>query len=290
MAMSLNEQYERDGFVALRQLISRSEVATLRKWLFDQFKEHGQPRFLKPGLCLGLPELCELPFHERVVDALKQLVGDDYRQIGDLHVHHNIYGIWHTEAGPDGRRRYQLDPNFRVVKCGMYLQDNDERGGGLTVLRGGHRFPVRAPGVRLPFHSKALRDAILRRRGATRLDLAAGDLLLFDFQLPHIATRPLPSHRCHPHKLAVFFNAARRDSVRPFLEQTERRALSEETVGGEVYFSDFLQRRFPDDYPPSFARHARAAGVTLATPTPGDAERWRVWNDQVCTVASPTPP
>lgn len=286
MNRSLNDQYERDGYVALRQVITPSEVATLRKWLLERLQEHGQPRFLKPGQCLELPVLCELPFRARVVDALRQLVGDDYRQIGDLHVHHNIYGIWHTEAGPDGRRRYQLDPGFRVVKCGMYLQDNDGRGGGLTVLRGGHRFPFRAPGVRLPFHSKALRDAILRVRGATRLDLAAGDLLLFDFQLPHVATRPLPSHRCHEHKLAIFFNAARRDSVRPFLKQTERRALSEETVGGEVYFSDFLHRRFPQDYPASYARCARAAGVTVATPNPGDADHWRSWNDRMCASAS----
>jgi hypothetical protein len=167
-----------------------------------------------------------------------------------------------------------------VVKCGVFLQDNDAEGGGLSVVPGGHRFPLRRGGIGARFAAKALANRWARRR-AEQLPLRAGDALIFDFRLPHVSSRPRHGGPSRRDKLVIYFNAAGKESAASYLEHVQRRAVVEERPGGEVYWSDTLRRRWPSDYPSSLVRAAESSGTRLAALPADEARRWQHWYEQL---------
>ena len=258
----------------------RAEVSALRDTLSRRMDALGSPRFLPPAQAYAVEEIATLSCHPCVSEALAEILGPDFVLLGDLCVQRNMYGVWHADSDPDGHRRYLVDPEFRVVKCGVFLQDNDAEGGGLSLVPGGHRFPLRRGGLDARFAVKALANRWARRR-AVRLALRAGDALIFDFRLPHVSSRPSHGGPARRDKLVIYFNAARSESAASYLEHVERRAVAEELPAGEVYWSDTLRRVWPADYPAALVRAAERAGTRVAALPADEARRWQFWYERI---------
>ncbi len=267
---------QQDGYCIVPGVLSPSEVQAMRCELRRRFEAHGSPRFLRLQQLQDHHPLMRLPFRDAVVAGLRASLGADYYTVPDLCAQHDMYGVWHADSDPDGARPELSNPNFGVAKCGIYLQDNGVRGGGLESVPAAHRLPVPQASARVAYLLKRLRDRGLRGLRRIRLPLRAGDAVIFDYRLPHISARPAPGH-AQQEKFVLYFNATNADSGAHYLEHIKRRALREERKGGEVFWSDSLWRTYPADFPSPFVEAAEAVEAKLLLPTADEARRWRNW-------------
>lgn len=160
----VQKEFARTGAVILRGLLSTAEVSSLRAVIHDAFAPLDRRaggrfvRALSAEMALRIPRVMECVVHPRVVAALKTILEPEYAIIPDFHVHRNmhdftdttrsithLFGLvgpgWHHDAGSEGANPYLFDRNYRIVKCGLYLQDNTiEWGGGIETAPAGHKF------------------------------------------------------------------------------------------------------------------------------------------------------
>ncbi len=300
----LRTHFDRFGFVHLPGVLGPSEVDHLRALLKKQFA-HPADRALMPRHCFQIPEVYTIPLKERIVEALDEILGKGWWFIPDLEVHRNILPqtSWHEDCGNEGPQPYLMDPDYRFVKCGLYLQDNTrEWGGGVCVIPGGHKFPVRTPFLFLDFKIKNLLQRKLGRLWRERLvPLKAGDFLAFDSRLPHCSTwaQALKEPEYGPGdivlnmpedktKLVVYWNVCRRgEDALHYLHNAEKRVYADELErpeNREWFFLDFLRYRFPEDYPPSFAKSIEEHGIHLACLPEERTAFWkRIWAERNLT-------
>lgn len=270
---TLRAAFDRDGFVRLPGVLDGEQVAATRAVmteLFDRPSEY-------PGDINGhaaykrayfdafnrYPGLRWLAFHPPIVSALRDVLGPDFVYLPEVGIHDSGYGGWHkdTTSQEAAGHRFHWDPDFRVVQCALYLQDNDPVwAGGLDVIVGSHRERDR---IVPPWkgHLGSLVSRALYRaktwddeRRATTLPTKAGDLVIFHYRLDHKATHPkrtpVPStHR----KLALFVAASENNRhARAYLDYILSRP---DYVYLRSYRTDEAMRSA-----------ARAAGVTLVEP------------------------
>ena len=119
------------------------------------------------------------------------MLGEDFCFLPEMTAHHQGFGNWHkdtTSMEQDGED-FHRSPDFRMVQCAIYMQDQTERyGGGLDLVPGSHKGTD--PTARGGVGSFVYR---LRRRvgGKVRtLPSRAGDLVVFDLRTDHRATEP----------------------------------------------------------------------------------------------------
>jgi hypothetical protein len=244
LSPALQTSFERDGFVRLPGALDASAVAQLRAELtriFDAPPAH-------EGDLVGhshyghaffdafnrYPVLQWVPFHPPVVAALRQLLGDDFVYLPEVAIHDSGYGGWHkdTTSQEAAGLRFHLEPDYRMIQCAIYLQDNDPTyAGGLDVAPGSHRrrdrivSPPTGPTTRflnrVRYRLKTWDDNARRETLATR----AGDVVCFDYRLDHRATppkvRPVPASL---RKLAIFMAAsANNRHVRTYVDYIKSR-------------------------------------------------------------------
>jgi hypothetical protein len=177
------------------------------------------------------------------------------------------------------------------VKCGVYLQDNDrEWGGGITLVPGGHKFPVVLPNLKLTFGLKTLYNHLGIRTKERWADIKAGDFLAFDSRLPHESSfparftladlvngeLPLPSART---KYVLYWDACATGSHEGYLRNSERRAQS------EIFFCDYVRLEYPRDFPPEFVETVRRAGVRIASVPSESRHKWEDYYNARFNVA-----
>jgi len=92
------------------------------------------------------PEFWPLLFHERILDAVRAVIGPEARflQHTDLHVGFSALA-WHRD---NVNRRFGEGPDwdeagtpYRLVRVGLYLQGAQEAGFSLGLVPGSHRHP-----------------------------------------------------------------------------------------------------------------------------------------------------
>lgn len=296
----LNQSFAVNGFVVVRGVLSPEEVIALRGLLEEQFSQtvvnpnEGPRRVMLPREILKVPELYLIPFKEKIIAALRQILEVNYTVFPDLMIQRNMFGCgpgkgWHVDSGSEGRNSYLLRPDYRFVKCGVFLQGNSrEWGGGIDVLPGGHRFPLVTGNNDLNFRLKVLSNRVRQRFFGKMIDIKAGDFVAFDSRLPHISTWPnrlagadvsnaqiknVPSDKT---KFAIYWNACRKNSALDFLKNSELRAEKEEIQGGhpELFFADYLRLKFPESYPADFVSAAKNAGLEVASLDEASARSW----------------
>lgn len=243
------EQFNRDGYIVVRDVLDAPVVAELRSFLtplFDKGTVHpGDVQFPpKEGVRGGgvrhdvwsrYPELRVTMTQPRVLGALRSLLGDDFVVLPETVAHDSRYGGWHKDTTPLERAGvdFHKDPEFAMLECAYYLQDNDEYGGGLDVVPGSHTEEDVTPAApKVTFLDKVAyklgrprykANDVFAREGALSIPSRAGDLIAFDLRLDHMATQPLqrslkdiPDSR---RKLAIFFiAAANNDATRRYRE------------------------------------------------------------------------
>ena len=191
---------------------------------------------------------------------------------------------WHWDASSEGKRAYLYEPGYRLVKCGLYLQENTEDyGGGVDIVPGRHRWPLKSRNVNLNYKAKNLLDLIGMRFRRTMVKLEPGDFLAFHSCLPHRSTLPTkllpgvtgedlrlnvidpPRDRT---KFVVYWDACRARSLEGYWTNLRRRAEEEELTNPDAvrfHAAEAVAMNYPDDYPDDFVRLAEAAGVKIAS-------------------------
>ena len=175
------------------------------------------------------------------------------------------------------------------------MQENTEAyGGGVDIVPGRHRWPLKTGNVNLDYKAKNLLDIIGMRFRGTMVNLEPGDFLAFDFCLPHRSTLPgkllagvtaedlaLNTIAATPRdktKFVAYWSACRRASADGYWTSVKRRAIEEELANPNVnklICTEAVSMKFPDDYPQKLVAMADGAGVRFATYEKGEAAGFR---------------
>ncbi len=167
------------------------------------------------------PELAFVPFEPAVVGVLRPLLGPDYMLLPETFVQDSVYAPWERiTAFLDSRGvDYHHAPDFKIVRCMLQLQDNDEaHGGGVDVQSGSHRSrdllsisPKFAAHPVGRFFAQAVNEirALDDERRKTTIRSRAGDLVVVHYNLYHRATPPTGAAGSAPasRKLDFVFSA-----------------------------------------------------------------------------------
>jgi ectoine hydroxylase-related dioxygenase (phytanoyl-CoA dioxygenase family) len=158
------EQFERQGFVVVRQLLSAAEaehyIAILERQSeitrsdfknkfsgrgFD--RKGGQTAWNLPDGVSKTPDFWPIIWHERLVAVARELLGPElrYLQHSDLQVGFSAIS-WHRDNvnrtlghGPDWD---ETDQPYRLVRVGIYLQRFEESSFKLGFIPGSQRAPA----------------------------------------------------------------------------------------------------------------------------------------------------
>jgi ectoine hydroxylase-related dioxygenase (phytanoyl-CoA dioxygenase family) len=141
----LLDNYNKNGYVIIRNVLSETEIKTFRshmKNIFDTkiISEQGDLELVRSNIFSRFPEVQEYFFKQPVIDSLKDLLGDDFIIMPEVSVMDSKYGGWHKDTtsielfGQD----FHKSPDFKLVNAAFYLQDNTDFGGGLDVVPGSH--------------------------------------------------------------------------------------------------------------------------------------------------------
>jgi hypothetical protein len=299
----IERAYRRDGFVRI-PVFSPAEVRAIRDEVYVCFqRRHGNigtttARDLTSRDLLSQSKLLCAIVHPRITTLLKCLLGSDCEYLPDFEVHINQYGIggggWHLDCGSEIPQHYLLEPRYRFVKCGIYLQPNDpELAGGIDVLPGLHRWFPPVGSVKTRFRAQYVLFDLLQRLRHYRVPTAAGDFVAFDSRLPHRGTAPgaaivrrlsaqnrttnnfsgvIPPGR---DKMVVYFDACRAGYARQFLDNSVRRAKAE--IGepwSKQYRAQYLGLQYPEDFPTEFREQLTAAGIRMAVYDGPEKSAW----------------
>lgn len=245
------EQFQRDGFTVVPNAISPEQVASLREYLIGSFEQESTFKsdtpYLRADLCARHPETRFLLAQPALVQSLKALLGDDFAYLPEMAAHSSFFSTWHkdTQSQEAAGHEFQWSDDYLMVEAAIYLQDNNEKGGGLEVVPGSHRIPAKTRLERA--------RQWLRRKRPYSIPSKAGDLILFDFRIDHRASRPkrgVKQGTGKDRKLAIFFACSRDNQhIRSYM--------------------DFLKEYSPmsyiggHEYPPELVEYAKENGLNL---------------------------
>ncbi len=198
------EQFERDGCILLREVLTQEEVARYRTAVQRFFQHRGGAAFdgglTQPDAFGHIPELRTLITHPNIGKAFRFYCGQRLVYCHHSDAHFNKYTGWHKDQcgthdfapGPDGE-------SYGVYKMAFYLQDPTDGPPPLTVRLRSHITPE------------------LHRGAMKELRPYAGDAILFDCRISHkgaemtlpqkVLARLLPAQRL---KTALFSQMWRR--------------------------------------------------------------------------------
>ena len=260
------QQFHRDGYLLVPGVLTKEEVASLRKLvrpIFDLPADQRHPGDT-PSVVFDVysryPEVRWLLFHEPTLNILRSLLGNDFVVLREAAVHLNqFFPKWHkdTTSQEEVGHTFHWQDDFLMVEIAFYLQDNSEEyGGGLDVEPGSHVEPDK----RLHWPRRTRLQRVLDRvTGKNRvvedrpfsIPSRAGDLLIFHFRTNHRATLPLQNPVPSDHEKLVFFLACSSNS--PHVKAYHDFLASRPNY---IYLQDFR-------YPPDLLEQAKKAGVTL---------------------------
>ena len=146
MSVSFNDpqSFKKNGFVIVKSVFTSSQVHFLRELSHNLINSNGSKRQLMPSDTLKSEALSSLLFNEKIVNSLKESLGEELNYIPDITLHSNQFGYpgWHTDSSSEVYNSYLQSESYKFAKCGIFLQDNtDSWGGGLEVLPRGHKYP-----------------------------------------------------------------------------------------------------------------------------------------------------
>lgn len=316
-ATSIRQEFEKVGAVIVRGLLSKQEVAAMRQYLDGQFKpldaasREKTVKSLAPSFCWQSPQIFQAALHERAIQTLKIILEPNFSVLGDLEVHRNLFGLkheykasklfgligpgWHQDAGAEGAQDYLFDPNYRMCKCGIYLQDNTvEWGGGIEIVPGAYKAPLRTGHTVFDTKARRLYQAFLTPLKRSVVKLNAGDFVTFHALLPHRGTLPKAALKLKDHvnvedstaklppehtKYVIYYNVSRSHCAHTYLEHSFKRAQRDDLIPArqgkkiDMFFSDFPGLRYPNDFHPGAQHLIEANGLKMAQLAPKDLEQ-----------------
>ena len=206
--------YDENGYLIVRNVLTPEEMAFLRKraneiFSSDEWKvsQYNTNRTVI-DIYKYFHDIMRVSLSKKVVDTVKSLLeNDDIILTPETAMMTGFYPTWHkdTTTPEKGGHTFHKSPDFKIVRCGIYMQDNDEYGGGLSVIAGSHKKPDNfLTGEFLPertlfyriknrlFPEKEEDNKKLNPYNLKIVDIPSrvGDLIFFNFQTAHKGTIP----------------------------------------------------------------------------------------------------
>jgi ectoine hydroxylase-related dioxygenase (phytanoyl-CoA dioxygenase family) len=165
---SLQQQFDDEGYVVIRNLLTPTEVADYKaklqklSGLSDSDFNKKQARanaWAMPDGVTRLREWWPLIFNKRLVSSVREILGPTarYTQHSDLHVHRDAVG-WHRDSAD---RQFGVGPDwdesqekYRVARVAIYLQSYKQSGSSLGVIPKSHRKQFRIALYESALHDK----------------------------------------------------------------------------------------------------------------------------------------
>jgi len=262
---ALKDQFNRDGYVVARQLLSPDEVQTYRDLLGhhsglddSSFRKDfaSSGGWSKPDGVTSTSDFWPLIFNERLLEVVRDTLGPDarYTQHSDLHVHVGSVG-WHRDSahrtfgeGPDWD---ESRAPYLIARVAIYLQSYGESGSALGVIPGTHRQDKKSKRAAREVErgTKLLRILRIKERlpplPRTRpvwIKTEPGDCVVFNQRLLH------SGNRIHGPKYAIFLSYG---------------APNEHAHNHRRYYIDDRQDLGYGDYPTDLADRLREAELYL---------------------------
>ncbi|MEH2192957.1 MAG: phytanoyl-CoA dioxygenase family protein [Nostoc sp.] len=187
------EQFHKDGFLLMPSVLKQEQLVELRNSLISLFnseiKFEGDNNNLRNDICNRYQEFRWLLIHQPILSVLKSLLGTDFVYLPEIGAQKSFYSTWHkdTTSQEANGLQFQWEPNYLMLEAAIYLQDNDEYGGGLDVIPGSHLYPdLSTNSTAHDFWSKITPPPYIHS-----IPSKAGDLVLFDFRINHKASLPI---------------------------------------------------------------------------------------------------
>jgi hypothetical protein len=144
--VSAHEQrfFTQQGYVRFPEIFTREEMDRLRKDAEAVFADvNRSPPFqfkTEAAVLKRFPQFRWIFAHEPLLEALRLILGDKFILIDEVALHDSGYGGWHTDTTSleVAGHEFNWAPDFLVVQCAIYMQDNSEYAGGLDVIPGSH--------------------------------------------------------------------------------------------------------------------------------------------------------
>lgn len=216
---ALAQQFEKDGYILLSQVISPERVQEVRSQLLALY-DHRKGQGLNPNkglkdvlfdVYVQHPDLLDTLCNPPTMGALHRILGANFIIPPDTSALREYYGTLHTDTTGSEQLGWMFHkkPDFRTVTVGLYLQDQtDEFAGGLFVVPGSHKRPD--PYVKIVAQNSLLKKSKWRKKlrklsgdllfnydrqltehpEGIALPIKAGDCVIFDMRIFHRATHP----------------------------------------------------------------------------------------------------
>ena len=250
-AETLRAQYNRDGYVLVPGALSQERVHEIRNQIMTKVSdapiERVEPHFIsepykKPpeerrdgtlflDTYCRFPEFIDVIANPKTVEALKALLGNDYLLLPDDSVYFRKFGPLHKDTSTEVYKglTYHSEADYRIVTVGLYLQPNDEHGGGLFVIPGSHLDPFdpvcdtykkqesyyksfwRRIARKLSFgklfaYEKLVQSDFGLSSKGVDIQSQPGDVVIFDFNLLHRSSFPTVEEACPLGGRIAFFS------------------------------------------------------------------------------------
>lgn len=271
----INSVFLKQGFTLYKNVISEERITLIREELKNYFSDKTH-NYIYTKDFLKSYEVSKVPFLKEVHDCICDTFSK-YKLIPIFSLTKNLHSpVWHRDSQSAGKNSSHLyEDDYLVSKCGIYLQDDNlEWGGGLEVIPGSHKcgpfgykpFWRKKYGSRfkisnLQMKVQKIRDDYLLKK--VRLNLKAGDLLVFHGNLLHRASQPL--NRLNqdytlsnvPFKFLKFMyqweiSPSNRHLPQYISHQKNRMRFLKPEV--QPFISEAIENKFPESYPESLQK------------------------------------
>lgn len=186
-ATLLQQQYERDGFVVLREVLSREECAALKAEGLRVLQEHARPNSsVFVGVAAASQTFYDLASDPRIVAALAPLMPGGIMFMSDKFVWKSgdkSFGTpWHCDSAYWKNTRHKLS-------VWIPLDDATAQNGTLKVIPGAHKQEWQHGAGDLATTNNEFVNTISslpeNAPGEQVCEIPAGSLLVFSDRLPH---------------------------------------------------------------------------------------------------------
>lgn len=241
-SVSIGRAFCQNGFVPLPQVFTRAEIEGFRRAAIDLLPANALPFKAQFSNAALFHEAFRGIFrNQRLLSALRELLGDDFVFVNEFALHDSYFSGWHSDtSSPEakGHHEFHWSPRFMLMNVAIYLQDNRDNGGGLDAVP--KSFLRDDP---LALSLRGIQVAEPYKDGAT-IRSNAGDVVVFHLRTSHRssdATREAQSDA--ERKLALFMivgpNNELTRSYRTWIDEYDRmNGSSRATVPDE--FRSFL--------------------------------------------------
>ena len=185
---SLREEYDKNGFVRIRNVFTKEEVVQLR-----QSCENSHV-----GCVLGQESFNQILLDDRIIKPVQEILNDEVIYFGES------TALSYDKASTKGHRHYHNDSrgddfnfnnDYPIVRIGIYLQDHEHYSGGLKLRPGSHKkLCLEKHGVlgALSYLKNWKKPSALFSRPSFNTKVMPGDLLIWSLRIHHTgyALRP----------------------------------------------------------------------------------------------------